>query len=534
MMNCRKWLSMVPAFAIIVTVSAADPTPSSANSKQLGNAKPSVKNVAASLRSLLLPSNYAEQLKNQRFDVKPSFKIVKGTDGKASLIYRCRFTQAKSLVNAMESMVSAQGMVEESAEQNLIVICDRAEKMDELKNALIAMDSNSPQVLVEAKVVEVMFADGMERDLSLTWNQYDARQNLTSKAGTSSVVPNQPAADAGQGANADWYPVVSGGIGDSSYSNFQTSMQWLLKADEAKILSAPNVVVSRNCTASIVTGSDIPIQTIQVVSGSTTTSTDFKRIGVILNVTPSLINDDYVSLKVNPQVSNVQRYENIKQGETNYPVPVISIRNIETNLTLRDGQIIMLGGLYSSRDVIAQNQVPFINDIPWLGDLFGGKNVSKEVTQLIFFLKVTILTPEELTEGIIYDPGKQAEEMRKAGQLIQNSQNIFPSRSDSVEDRIKGVMRYEDADGNYDLIGNRTDKLQFNAEDKKKTAPPPAPVPSNKNKPTADGKTVTSINMTATVPADTGTTPAKKSSSEAEVKTTATPQNTKAADKYAW
>jgi len=317
------------------------------------------------------------------------------------------------------------------------------------------------------------------------WNQTNAKQNLKSSAGNNTTVPNQSAADKNQGSDVDWYPVTSGSIGDSNYSNLQTTMQWLLTADDAKILSAPNVIVSRNTTARIVTGSDIPIQTIQVVSGSTTTSTEFKRIGVQLSVTPSLINDDYTTLQVNPQVSTVQSYENIKQGDTTYAVPVISIRNIETNLTVKDGQVILLGGLYSSKDINSQEKNPFVSDIPWLGDLFAGKNVTREITQLIFILKVSILNPQEMAEGVIYDPGKQAENIRQLGTMLQTSPHIFPKQIDKAEDKLNGVFRYEDGSGNVDTVGTKvnakdasipplTDKKNAPADDKnaKKEATP--------------------------------------------------------------
>ncbi|MBN2640321.1 MAG: hypothetical protein JXR78_01570 [Victivallales bacterium] len=422
---------------------------------------PRLSEVAESLRKLAMPSEVAAELKSIKFDVKPYFRIVKNVDGKATLIYRCRFTQASSLLNAVESMVSDKGMVEKSDEQNLIIVHDKSERMEPLKEALIGMDVSSPQILVEAKVVEVMVSDGVKRDLSVIWNRHDSRQDLNSSVGAVTKIPNQASgdADAGKGASMDFFPVIAGATGDGNYSNLNVALQWLLKAEDAKILSAPNVIVSRNSTASIVTGTDLPIQSIQVVSGSTSTSTDFKRIGVILNVTPSLINDDYVTVKVNPQVSTVQSYQTIIQGDSQYAVPVISIRNIETELTLKDGQVVMLGGLYTSKDIVATDRTPFLSDIPLIGSLFTGKNLSKEVTQLIFFLKISILTQDELDSGIIYDPGHQADKIRKMGNAIQNSTDIFPKRIDSVEDKINAVMRFKDTEGTIDVVGEDREHL---------------------------------------------------------------------------
>ncbi len=402
-------------------------------------AKQNVASVASQLQQLLVPSAQLKILKENSKTAKPYLDVIDGVDGNSTLIYRCRYSTARSLTNSMESMISPAGLVEYSTEQNLIIINDKTEKMAELKAALLAIDVHSPQVLVEAKIVEILLSDGMQRNFSFTFNDSDTgidgignKTNLNSSMGMNTSVLGQKPADTG--GTMDWYPWVSGS------KNMHLAIQWLLDAQDAKILSSPNLVVSRDSTASIVTGQDIPIQTIQVISGSTTTSTDFKRVGVILNVTPKLINPDSVTLKVNPQVSNVAQYKRISQGGTgsddgiSYEVPVISIRNIETDLTLRDGQIIMLGGLYSHTETMQQERVPFFSDIPYIGEFFTSKSRSRELIQLIFFLKVNILSEDEVAAGIIYDPAEQAVTSKNIGKIIKESKEIFPEPESSLEE----------------------------------------------------------------------------------------------------
>jgi type II secretory pathway component GspD/PulD (secretin) len=396
--------------------------------------KLNVKSVSAQLRDLLVPSKKTKSLKDARKYLKPYCKIIKGPEGKSTLVFRCRYTQAKDLINSMESTISPLGTVEFSEDQNLVIINDKSEKMDELKNTLLAIDIPSPQVLVEAKIVEVLLSDGMQRNFALTFNNSNRGEmgdgtvkNLNSEVGLATTIPGQPSSDLGGGF--DWYPWVSG------TKNIHATIQWLLNAQDAKVLSSPNVLVSRNATASIVTGQDLPIQTLQVVSGSTTTSTVFKRVGVVLNVTPKLINRDSVTLGVNPQVSNVLKYQQfvVADSKQSNEVPVISIRNIETELTLKDGQIIMLGGLYTHRESLQQERIPFLSDIPFIGEFFTAKNRAKELVQLIFFLKVNILSDEEIADGIIYDPEKQAEDSKKIGNIIRNSKQIFPPKETTLE-----------------------------------------------------------------------------------------------------
>jgi type II secretory pathway component GspD/PulD (secretin) len=388
--------------------------------------KKNVKSVVAQLKTLLLPSANLTKLKKQRIVLKPYYKIIKGADNRSTLIYRCRYSTAKALINSMESVISTAGTVEYMEEQNLIIINDATNKMDELKDALLAIDISSPQVLVEAKVVEVLLSEGMQRNLSF---------GVTNDSGGAVGVKTNPLgqSSSNSGMAADWTTAISG-----TSNNFSVAFQWLMNGQDAKILSSPNIVVSHNATASIVTGQDIPIQTIQVVSGSTTTSTDFKRVGVSLNVTPKLINGDSVTLRINPQVSNVLRYDEITQGGTSgdgisYQVPVISIRNIETDLTLKDGQVIMMGGLFSARETLQQERVPFLSDLPVLGELFTSKNVTKELVQLIFFIKINILSDDEIASGVIYDPIEQAVTSKKLGKLIRGAKKVFPAKNSTLE-----------------------------------------------------------------------------------------------------
>ena len=394
------------------------------------NVKPEVLSVAHQIEKLLKPSDTLITAQKSNGKQPPYFKIIEGKNHHSTLIYKCRFIQAnKSLSNTLSSIISPQGSVESSDEQNMVIINDDSDKMNELRDSLLAMDVSSPQILVEAKVVEIVLTDGMQREISVLFNK--SQDGFKQSGGISTSIPGQRAASGG--ANIDWLPYMTGSA-SGNYKNLQVAIDWLLNSQNARILSSPNVIVSRNATASIVTGKDIPIQQQNVVSGSTNISTKFKRVGVTLDVTPRLINNSSVKLTVNPQVSSVQGYQEIDQGAAGkYSVPIISVRNVSTELTLDDGQIIIIGGLFSHSESLQQERIPFLSDIPYLGELFTAKNKSVNLTQLIFFLKVNVLTPEEIKGGVLYDPAQQAKTIRAVSKVISSSKDIFPPTKSSVE-----------------------------------------------------------------------------------------------------
>lgn len=414
------------------SANADEPTIPPSDAEQLTKNK---KRVYDELVDLLKPSPDGIASLPPKPAPPPYLKVIEGEE-RATIIYQCRNTQAENLVDAMESVISLKGTVEPSAQQNLIIISDKADKVDELKATLLALDVKPPQILVEAKIVEVILAEGMDRSFKMLFEKYDQGLNTMSQGGVNLELP-EPLIDSVtkelQGGGVDLTPYTSGELGDN-WKKFNIAVKWLMSSQDTKILSSPNLIVNIGTTASIVTGQDIPIQSSQFVSGAINTSIEFKRVGVTLNVTPLMINGNMVYLKVNPEVSQVLRYEKFKQGDTTIQNPVVAIRNIETELTMNDEEIVMLGGLYSNNAAKTVESPPILGDIPYIGDLLTSKNASTEETQLIFFLKIKIL--ENTPGDEFWDPGAQAAELRKIGDAIRKSKEIFPVNRMTVGEKI--------------------------------------------------------------------------------------------------
>ncbi len=415
-----------------LTAEPVKPTP-----EYLAQGERNVRSVAAQLQQLLEPVPTGAQPRSV-VQPKPDFTVIPGANGRSTLIYRCRYIQAnRATVIAIENMLR-NGSVESHSEQNLLTIYDSSENIENLKNALLAIDKPMPQVLVEIKVIEVLFIDGMNRNLSITYNDSKAGETGTGKPtdlNSSAGVVNKTLSSSSDaaGISLDWFPYVSG------TENIKTAFQWVLSGQDAKILTAPNLVISRNEEASLATGQDIPIQELSTTSSGTNIATTFRRVGVTLTLAPLIINDDLVTLRVAPEVSNVQQYQRITQGydtTTNqavtFQVPVISIRSLDTTLTLRNGEVIMMGGLYSNRSSMQEDRTPFLSDLPYLGEFFTAKNREQELIQLVFFMRVHILKPTVYNSGIVFDPDEVADTSSKISDILQNSP-LFPKLKSTLQ-----------------------------------------------------------------------------------------------------
>lgn len=393
--------------------------------------KMNVLSVAQQLREMFQPiRKQARQVEEE----PPYLKIIPSTNDTSILIYRCRYVTASKLRNSVDAMISDTGYVEYAVEENLLTIRDSAENVEAIAKTLPLIDIATPQVLIEAKIVEVLLSDNTQRNLSFMFNspttismidgitdqRYDG--DVMSYGGMQTSPQGGSSSD---GATANWTFAAG-------HNNFNIALQWLLTALDAKVLSSPVIVVGRNEEAEISNGQDVPIQSQTITNGSISTSTTFKRVGVTLTVEPLMVNKDNVTLRVEPEVSNIQSYQTIANGNGFYQVPVISIRSISSYLRLADGQIVIMGGLYTNRNSIQQERIPFLSDIPYLGELFTSKYTDKEILQLLFFLRVRILNPNDMADGVLFDPEEMIRTTNEFGEVMRNSKEL-PTIETTIE-----------------------------------------------------------------------------------------------------
>jgi type II secretory pathway component GspD/PulD (secretin) len=149
------------------------------------------------------------------------------------------------------------------------------------------------------------------------------------------------------------------------------------------------LILRRGTEGSIITGEEVPIQTQTVTSGTVSTSTTFKSVGIKLRVTPVMVSGNKVRMKVAPEVSNVTRVD--QSG-----APIIAVRSANTELEMLDGQMVSIGGLLRTEEREVERRVPVLASIPLLGWFFRGKEKQSIQSQLVIFLSMRILSPEEL------------------------------------------------------------------------------------------------------------------------------------------
>ena len=490
-MSVRLLLSQAAAVALFAVTAAAQEVSktavpqASAEQKKIaaaasGFAPNSGKEAVINRLKALFATNTKPIISTKKFEPLPPYLHVthipatKLTPARAVIVYRCRFVSAEKLEDSIETAMGDAGTIDISPTQNTLVLNVSADRVEAMKETLLALDKPLPQVLVETQIVELIVKNGETRDTSLKYTHTNHKTGATSSVGYSLGSGSNTSNESG----FNIFPLDSvSGNGDTDRLGLM--LNWINNSDDARILAAPNVIADLGTEATMETGEDLPYTENSVTSSAVTQSIKFKRTGVQLTIKPTIINGDTVQLEINPSVTIAVRYEsfavpNSSSGADSAPVsnriPVVSVRNIDTRLTAADGEIIMLGGLYSSESSESKNSIPFLGDIPVIGQFFSSRNYSVTDKQLLFFMKIHIIDNPYM---VLHDPEQTASQLNDIAIGMRGSTKLFTNPNiPEVNAGLKDVVEKKIVERKEKLDKLAQEKMKAESGKKKETAKP--------------------------------------------------------------
>lgn len=199
----------------------------------------------------------------------------------------------------------------------------------------------------------------------------------------------------GTGANTIQRSTTNAGALVGAYSHGRTHINSLIDALASESLlrelAEPTLVTTSGEPARFLAGGEFPVP---VGQGLGQVGIDYKNFGVSLAFTPTVINEDLISMKVAPEVSTL--VTDVSGGaitENGFTVPALSVRRAETTVELGSGQSFAIGGLLQNNITSAVSRFPGLGDIPILGALFRSSNFQRQETELIIIVTPTIIRP---------------------------------------------------------------------------------------------------------------------------------------------
>lgn len=219
-------------------------------------------------------------------------------------------------------------------------------------------------------------------------------------------------------------PVAAVNVLGASYSSNDSSVSALVSALEEegliKVMAKPNLTALSGETASFLSGGEFPVP-VGLEDGRI--SVEFREFGVSLAFTPTLINDNRISLRVRPEVSQLTNTGAFNNGDL--VIPALSTRRAETTVEMGSGQSFAIAGLLQQRISTDGSSIPGLNEVPGGGTIFGSQNFDKQETELVIIVTPYVVEP---TNAKLAMPGDGYKAPHDADRYINRAQYTKPKQ----------------------------------------------------------------------------------------------------------
>ena len=259
------------------------------------------------------------------------------------------------------------------------------------------MDRPTRQVMIEVTIAEVTLNDSTQ--LGLNWLAYDSHGKYhgtwqSGTLGSSGTTPTTTTSSSSGGGLS--YLVDVAGIN-------RAQLTAIASDSRVNILSTPRILVNSGQEASIDVGTQVPTLSAQTTAATQTNgssnilqSVQYRNTGIILDVKPTIYSDNRIDLDISQEVSSALPIDPASGVNS----PAISNRSIKTSLSLNDGGSVVLGGLVSTTDTKGSTGIPFLQDIPVVGNLFKTNSKGKTRTELLLLIVPYIIDSNQQAKNV--------------------------------------------------------------------------------------------------------------------------------------
>jgi len=316
---------------------------------------------------------------------------------------------AKAQLSSVITPGVGQVVVDERSSKAMVM--DLPEKMTQIRKVVKALDAEAKQVFMEVEIAQVTLSDQFQRGVD--WDSIFSSLKglkLTDAFALSSMAATTPST------------ISMVKVGTLATDNFSVLLGSLETYGDIKILSRPRIAAINNQEAKIMVGlRDAYVTSTQSTSEGTNVvseTIEFIDVGVKLNVVPTINEEGFVTMKIKAEVSSASAAPIITSIGSR--IPIVETSEAETTVKIKDGTMLMIGGLIRDEKRNEISGTPFLSKIPILGSFFGTRNALTKKTELVIFLTPYIISGETTLVGT--EPEK-----------------LLPS--DSIdEDRVKSIF----------------------------------------------------------------------------------------------
>jgi general secretion pathway protein D len=272
---------------------------------------------------------------------------------------------------------------------NLLVLVGTAREVLRALELLRKVDVKQPQVIIEAKVLDV--SEGSLKSLGLSWGflqsgevrRLDREGNAPFPIGDKRFPTQQSGGFNRDGQLGLDFNFVKKPI------DFSVTLNALAEDRRNRLLASPRVATLDGRPATIFIGDEVNyVKLIQQTPQGANVQTDSVQAGIILRVLPRVHEDNSITLHIQPEVSVITGFLEVPGGGR---LPQLARRNTDTTIRVNNGETVIIGGLIREADIKTIQKVPLLGDLPFLGYLFRRTNSNREKSEIIITLTVRVL-----------------------------------------------------------------------------------------------------------------------------------------------
>ncbi len=325
------------------------------------------------------------RLKKEEEEVLTSKRTKEQLEDLVTELIPVNYSTAQELASQVKNILTERGSVSIDSRTNTLIVKDIPRNVVEARELVGSLDTKTPQVIIEARIVEA--STNFSRELGIKWGGTLDDTQIGGETGTISV--SGSAVGASPADTAANFPVEAAtsaitfnlaSLGD--ITNLDVELSALETAGEGEIISAPRIATLDNKEASIEQGLRIPYLKL---TAEGTATTEFIEANIKLTVTPHVTNDGHI--KMNIKASKDTPDDSITvQG-----VPAIDKKEAITEVLVRDGDIVVIAGIYSIEKADNVERVPLLGSVPILGYFFKKTVKSDDRRDLLIFISPKIV-----------------------------------------------------------------------------------------------------------------------------------------------
>jgi type IV pilus assembly protein PilQ len=347
--------------------------------------------------------------------IVPASQLTEETEKLVSKVYRIVYADVKEVESVLAKAVSKRGSISASPATGNIMVTDTESKMAAIDTFVEEMDRRTAQIMVEARIYDVKNTDELELGIewragrntgygsgratgigSLSTEGGPVTGNLTNSDPSMTGIFDSTIQQVGSTGVFDWGIITK-------HADIDVVMSAIQQQDSAKLLANPRVMVLDNQLASFKAVEEIPYQQLQQGGYQSFGTTEFKEVGVELQVTPHLAKDGMIRLSITPIFSvQVDTVEITTLGtggaQITSPQPVVDRREANTIALVKDGDTVVIGGLKKQTVNTLKSKIPMLGDLPLLGALFRFEGEETVNSELVVFITPRLVDEPVLTE----------------------------------------------------------------------------------------------------------------------------------------